>query len=413
MLPQTIHLPDMKPFKIGLITERKSPPDHRVAFIPEQCNNLLAAYPHLTIVAERSAVRAIPDHEYEHEGIEIVEDMTDCDILFGVKEVQKENLIPGMTYCFFTHTIKRQNHNKAMLRRMMDLGCSVYDYEVITDEQGTRTVAFGYYAGLVGAYSGIRGWGLRTGLFDILPAHQCGHYALLKRQIAQMPKLPPIKIVIAGRGRVGKGAKEMLDAFGIRQVDKGPFLEKQYDEAVYTVLQSGDYYALPDDKQWDSAYFHQHPGAVHSIFEPYQQVAGLLITTAFWHTDTPPLFTVADTQRPDFRIKLIADVTCDVEGFVPINLRASTIAAPFYDYDPATGQEAAAFSHPDHITLMTVDNLPCELPRDASCEFGRQLLDNFMPYLLGRDNGTAERAKILDKGRLTPRFQYLAEWVNS
>jgi hypothetical protein len=152
---------------------------------------------------------------------------------------------------------------------------------------------------------------------------------------------------------------------------------------------------------------------VHSIFTPYQRVADLLITTAFWHTDTPPLFRPAETQQPDFRIKLIADVTCDVEGFVPINLRASTIAAPFYDYDPATGQEAAAFSSPDHINLMTVDNLPCELPRDASCEFGRQLLDNFMPYLLGRDNGTAERAKILDKGQLTPRFRYLAEWVNS
>lgn len=403
----------MKSIKIGLLAERKSPPDYRVAFIPEQCNHLLASYPQLNVVVEKSPTRAIPDHEYEAEGIDVLDHINDCDIVFGVKEVPKEQLIAGMTYCFFTHTIKKQNHNKAMLKRMMELGNTVYDYELITDDKGTRTVAFGYYAGLVGAYNGLRGWGEKYGHYSLQPAHECGHFALLKRQIKDLGKLPAIKIVIAGRGRVGKGAKEMLDTFGIRQVDQQAFLEKSFEEPVYTMLQSGDYYALPNDQQWDSAYFHANPDAVTSTFWRFAQVTDLLITTAFWHPSTPPLFTVEQANDPAFKIKLIADVTCDVEGFIPITLRSSTIARPFYDYVKGQHKEADAFSSLDHITIMAVDNLPCELPRDASCEFGRQLLDNFVPYLLEGNHPVAERAKILDKGQLTPRYQYLAEWVNS
>lgn len=399
--------------KLGLLKERKSPPDYRVAFIPEQCNNLLAQYPHINIVVESSSNRSIPDAEYESEGLEVVPNLEDCDILFGVKEVPASAIIPGKTYCFFTHTVKKQPHNRHMLRQLMDMGCTVYDYELITDEHLTRTVAFGFYAGLVGAYNAIRGWGLRTSQFQLLPAYECGHYAKLKKQIQGMPALEPIKIVVAGRGRVGKGTKEMLDVFGIKQVDPHAFLEKQFDEPVYTVLHSGDYYALPDDRQWDSAYFYKHPAEVVSTFAPYAKVADVLITTAFWHPSTPPLFTKEEAAASDFKIKLIADITCDVEGFVPINLRASTITAPFYDYNPTTGTEEYAFSSADHITMMTVDNLPCELPTDASCEFGRQLIDNFMPYLLGEDNGTAERAKILDNGQLTARYAYLQEWVDA
>lgn len=400
------------PIKFGLLKERKTPPDARVAFIPEQCNNLLAQYPQLSIAVEASDIRAIPDQDYATEGLDVVSSVADCDILFSVKEVPSAAILPGKTYCMFSHTIKKQQHNKAMLRKLMDQGCTLIDYELITDEHLNRTVAFGFYAGLVGAYNAMRGWGLKTRSYTLLPAHQCGHYAILKKQVEQVPALDPIKIVVVGRGRVGKGAKEMLDVFGIRQVDKQAFLEKSFDEPVYTVLQSGDYYALPNDQQWDGAYFHKNPGSVHSIFAPYAAVADMLITTAFWHPDTPPLFTKEEAAAPGFRTKLIADITCDVEGFVPITLRATTIAQPFYDYNRTTGAEEYAFSSDDHITMMTVDNLPCELPRDASCEFGRQLIDNFIPFLLGEDNGTVERATILQSGELTQRFQYLAEWVD-
>lgn len=397
---------------IGLLKERKSPPDHRVPFLPEQCNNLLADFPHLRIAIESSAHRAVADEEYQREGLTVTQDLSECEVVFGVKEVPKEHLMAGKTYVIFSHTIKQQPQNRAMLKRMAELKITLIDYELITDAEGSRTVAFGHYAGLVGAYNGILGYGLKHQLFQLKPAHECAHYAILRREL-QKVKLPPIKVVVTGRGRVGRGIKEMLLLSGLKEVNKTDFLQQQFNVPVFTVLGSGDYYKLSEGRAWDSQYFYQHPSEVESIFAPYASVADMLITGAFWHPASPPLFRKEDIATAEFKINTIADVTCDIEGFVPITSRSSTIAEPFYDIQRSTLAEQPAFSAPENITLMAVDNLPCELPRDASSEFGHQLMSHFMPYLLGEDNGTVARATILKDGELQPRYQYLSEYLNS
>jgi saccharopine dehydrogenase (NAD+, L-lysine forming) len=398
--------------KIGLIREGKVPADQRVALTPKKSVEAQTTYPGLQVVVQSSLVRAYTDQEYRDLGLTVQDDVADCDLLLGVKEVPVALLIPNKTYLFFSHTIKKQPANRELLRAVLARNITLIDYELLTDAAGQRVVAFGRYAGIVGAYNALLTYGRKHGLYELKPAHLCVDLDDMQEEYFKVKKLPPIKIAVTGSGRVAGGALEVLDKVGIRQVTVHEFRHQDFQEPVYAQLRSRDYHRHRDGRPWDTADFHQHPENYESTFGPFLPLTDLLIACAYWHPAAPRLFSEADTQRPDFRINTIADVTCDVDGSIPVTRRAASIPAPAYDYVPATGALASPYSAPDNITVMAVDNLPCELPRNASRDFGRQLLDAVFPHLLSGDaEGVIARATIAQGGQLCPRFGYLADYV--
>ena len=399
-------------FTIGLIREGKTPPDKRVALTPKKCVEALASFPGLRVVVQSSTGRSYTDQEYRDLGLDVRDDLTDCDLLLGVKEVPPAQLIPHKTYLFFSHTVKQQPANRNLLREVLRKHITLIDYERLTNGRGERIVAFGRYAGIVGAYNGLLTYGRKHGLFALKPAHECVDMDDMQEEFFKVKKLPAIKMVVTGSGRVAQGALEVLDRMGIRRVSVYDYLYHDFNEPVYVQLHSSDYNRRRDGRVWDTQDFHKNPQAYESTFGNFLPVTDLLIACAYWHPAAPHLFSEADTRRPDFRINTIADVTCDVNGSIPTTKRNSTIAEPAFDYHPATGALEPPYARPENITVMAVDNLPCELPRNASRDFGRQLIDMVLPHLLGDDaEGVIARATIARNGELTEPYQYLADYV--
>lgn len=401
----------MNPLRIGIIKEGKVPIDKRVAFTPEQTKELKERY-QIEVKVQQSPLRTFPDHEYSALGTEVTTTVEDCDILFGVKEVPIEELIPNKTYFFFSHTIKEQPYNKSLLRAILKNNIRLIDYECLTDtKSGQRIVAFGRYAGIVGAYNGIWAFGKRYRLFDLRRANECFDYTDLKNEYSKV-KLPPIKIAVTGGGRVAKGAMEVLNGMNIRRVSPAEFIEHDFQEAVFTQLNSRDYNKHKSGELFSREEFYDSPEHYESDFLKYAHKADMLIACAFWDPDAPVLFTKEDVLDLNFKIKVIADVTCDIEGSIPSTKRPTTIDSPLYDYNPADDKEEPALSDEGNITVMAVDNLPCELPRDASRDFGRELLDNVLPHLLNKeDESVIERAIIAENGQLGKHYSYLKNYV--
>jgi alanine dehydrogenase len=397
--------------RLGIIREGKNPPDKRVPFTPKQAEEIGDLFPIVKVVCERSPIRCYQDEEYAKVGVELADDMSSCDVLMGIKEVPVDKLIADKTYLFFSHTIKKQPYNKKLLQAVLQKKIRLIDYEVLRDRLGNRLVAFGRFAGIVGAYNGLWTYGKRTNLFTMRRAHECFDINDLKLELRKV-KLPPIKIILTGGGRVGKGSMETLDTAGIRKVNPHDFLTKQFDEPVYVQLGSGDYHTRKEGGHFIRDEFHKNPERYESHFLLYTKVADILMAGAYWNPKAPVLFTKEDMQATAFKIQVIADITCDINGSVPSTLRATSIIDPLYDYDPFTHSEKPALSNPKHITVMAIDNLPCELPRSASEEFGRDLIDRILKPLFGDDSeGVIERATIAQNGELTPLFNYLKDYI--
>ena len=401
----------MENIRLGIIREGKIPPDKRVPFSPLQVIEIEQRYPHVKVVVQESAVRAFTDEEYREKGIEVRPDVSDCDILMGIKEVQIADLVPRKTYLFFSHTIKKQPYNRKLLQAVLQAKIRLVDYEALKDKLNNRLVAFGRFAGIVGAYNGLLTYGQRYKTFTLRRASGCFDLNDLKIELRKV-KLPPIKIILTGGGRVARGAMETLDTAGIRKVSPVDFLANTYDEAVYVQLSSADYHERKEGGMFNREEFHQAPQHYKGTFIRYARVADLLIAGAFWNPKAPVLFTKEEMKGPGFKLKIIADVTCDIEGSIPSTKRPSTIADPIYDYDPATDRVEPPLSNPGFITVMAVDNLPCELPRSASEEFGRDLIDKIIPALVIADkDGVLKRASITRGGKLTENFLYLSDYV--
>lgn len=397
--------------KIGIIREGKNPPDRRMALVPWQCRQLHILNPDLEFLIQKSTARCISDAMFTELGLPVVEDMQEADILMGIKEVNIEDMIPNKTYFFFSHTIKKQPHNREMLRAILQKNITLIDYECLTDELGSRVVAFGRFAGIVGAYNAILTYGKRFGLFDLKPAHQCRDLKEMKDQFKYI-QLPPVKIVVTGTGRVGKGAKEVLELMKIKQVFPQEFLRDKFNEPVYTILRSDNYYTPKNEDSGENLGFYTHPENYQADFLKYAQVSDIFISTHFWNPKAEALFTKADVRKPEFKIKVIADITCDLNGSIPTTLKSTKISEPWYDYNPETEQIETPFSQEKNITVMAVDNLPCELPLDASELFGEQLMQWVFPALLkGDKDKVLERATIAKDGQLTPAFEYLRDYV--
>ncbi len=399
--------------KIALIKERKNPPDRRVVLTPAQAKELMDQFPDLDIVAETSDIRAFSDEEYKQAGIKVVDDVSDADVLLGVKEVPVEALIPDKKYFFFSHTIKKQPYNRKLLRALLDKNITFYDHETITDAEGRRLVAFGYYAGVVGAYNTIRTYGKKTGLFDLPRAIDLKDKAQLIEKLKEIkPKLPLVKIVLTGKGRVGNGAKEILDAMGLREVSPGDFLTQTFNEPVYTQIDADWYNKRKDGQPFDFQTFFTKPELFEGNFEKFAKVADIYIAGHFYGQGAPYILTKAHVQAPDNKIKVVGDISCDIDGPVVTTIKASTIADPIYGYDPKTGQETD-YKNPEAIACMTVDNLPNEIARDASEGFGQNFEKYIIPaFFNGDKDGILARACMAKDGQLTERFKYLQDYVD-
>lgn len=397
--------------KIGIIREGKIPPDSRVALTPAQCAFIMKNFP-LEVVVEPSPVRCYKDEEYEAAGIHLTDFFYDCDLLMGIKEVPVGQLIPEKTYMFFSHTIKAQPYNRRLLQTVLKKKIRLIDYEVLTNEHGERLIAFGRFAGMVGAHNALWTYGQRSCKFKLDRLRDHFDYAEAKEKYKNI-KFPPIKIVVTGTGRVGSGAAEVLHDMGIREVSPFNFLHYNYDEAVFTHLSSKHYVARKDGKAFDYNDFYARPEYYQSAFEPYYKVADVFINGIFWDTRSPAFFTKDDMKRNDFKINVIADVTCDIapKSSIPSTLRATTIADPVFGYDPQTGTETEPY-HENVIDMMTIDNLPSELPRDASQAFGEKFINNVLPELLDDNSVVIKRATIAENGELTAYFKYLQSYVD-
>jgi alanine dehydrogenase len=397
---------------IGILREGKKPFDKRVPFTPLQCRELQETYKELKILVQPSPHRCYSDEEYRNEGVTLQEDISGCDILMGVKEVPVEELIPEKTYLFFSHTIKKQPHNKKLLQEILRKRITLVDYETLVDEEGNRVIGFGRYAGIVGAYNGIMAYGLKYGLFTLKPAHLCHDKKEMWQELERI-SLPNLRIVITGGGRVANGAIETMGALNIRKVTPYEFLHYTFREPVYVQLHSEHYHRKKDHTEFNHHDFYKHPADYESTFSlpgSYTSVCDLLIHCTFWDPRAPVLFTKEEMKNPKFRISVIADVTCDINGSIPSTERPSTIEDKFYGYNPDTMLIEEAFA-PSVITVMAVDNLPCELPRDASEGFGKHLMERVIPSLL-EDDGLIARGTIAAEGMLAERFKYLSDFVN-
>lgn len=396
--------------KIGLIREDKLPPDSRVALTPAQAAELNERDA-FTVVVQPSSLRAYSDLEYHEAGLALQEDLSDCDLLLGIKEVPIERLIPNKTYCFFAHVIKKQAYNRSLLQALLAKNIRQIDYEMLTDERGRRIIAFGYFAGMVGAHNGLWTYGQRTGLFDLPRLKDLHDYAAAKVIYNEL-QLPPLRIVLTGTGRVGKGARQVLEDMGIQRVAPKEFLEKSFDRAVFTQLECRNYVRRKDGEAFEKDHFYRHPEAYESSFEPYTRQADIFINGIYWDNAAPAFFTPEEMQAADFHIQTIADITCDIAPIasVPSTLRASTIADPVFGYDPRTNTEIPAFAERG-IDVMSIDNLPSELPRDASQAFGRMFLDKVLPEFTKPKSAMLTRATITQDGQLGKTFEYLADFA--
>ena len=396
--------------KFAVIQERKSPPDRRVVLDPKSCKNLLSTFPSAELIIESSPIRAFSDIDYSSAGLEVVADVSAAEVLIGVKEVPIEALIPNKSYFFFSHTIKKQPYNRKLLQAILDKNITLYDHETLVNESNHRLIGFGYYAGVVGAYNGLRALGLKLNCFELPKATDLNDRAALNAQL-DLLTIPNVKIVLTGSGRVGQGAKEILDHLNIKKVSVDQFINNSFKEAVYVQLDVLDYCKRKDGTTLGKKDFFNYPEAYQSTFDRFTSVADFFIAGHFYGKGAPAFFTREQAKSPRFNLKVVADISCDIDGPVACTIRPSTIDKPIYGYDAETETEVN-FSNASAIAVMAVDNLPCELPKDASEGFGHTFVEKIIPAFFNQDaSGVLKRSKMTENGKLTDAFSYLQAYI--
>lgn len=397
--------------KFGIIKERKNPPDRRVVFSPNKLAQLKSEFSEAEVVVEHSDIRIFNNEEYQNKNIEVTKDVSNCDVLLGVKEVPIDALIANKKYFFFSHTIKKQPYNRKLLKAVLDKNIELYDHETIVKANGARLIGFGRYAGIVGAYNGFRAIGLASDTFNLPKAETLDSQQELIAHLKSI-SLSPIKILLTGNGKVAYGAKEMLDAMNIKEVSVKDYLNKTFHETVYCLADVLDYNKRKDGLEIDNLDFYKHPEKYESNFMRFAAVTNFFIAGHFYGDGAPFLFTREDAKQEDFKIKYVADISCDIDGPVASTIKASTIENPVYGYN-AIKEEEVDYKNENAIVVMAVDNLPCELPKDASEGFGEMFLEHVIPAFFNDDkDGILERAKMTENGKLTTRFSYLQNYVD-
>lgn len=396
--------------KIGLIREGKIPADNRVALTPAQCKWIHKNVSHLKICVQSSPDRCFTDKEYQLAGVEVKEDISDCDILLGIKEVPVKNLIAGKTYLFFSHTKKMQAHNQPLLKAILDKKITLMDYECLEHDDGQRIIGFGFFAGVVGAHNGMMAYGQRTGLFQLERVYKQRSFRELIHNYFGL-RLPNVKIAVTGSGRVAHGILEVMNLMGIHEVEPDEYMTRRFSYPVYTQLKGAELYERKDNGKYSREEFHNHPELYRCKFLPYTSQTDILMNGVYWEKGVPRLFESTDVQRDDFIIQTIADITDDTGGSVPINAGDQTIEDPVYGIDKNSLEKTAPYLK-NSIDIMAVGNLPNELPRDASRYFGEQLIKHVLEDLTGNGSAIIDRATMVKQGELTALYSYLQDFAN-
>ena len=395
--------------KIGLIKEGKIPADNRVALTPAQCKWIHNNFDSFQVIVQSSSTRCFSDREFSMAGAEVRDDVRDCQILLGIKEVPVEQLIPKKTYLFFSHTKKEQPRNQKLLRAILDNQITLIDYECLEHEDGQRIIGFGFFAGVVGAHNGMMEYGNRTRTFKLDRVYKQRSFRELIHTYFGL-RVPNIKIVVTGSGRVAHGVVEIMNLMGVVEVEADEFLEKKFSYPVYSQIKGADLYERRDDKTYSREDFHLHPENYQCKFLPYAAVADILMNGVYWEKNIPRLFDKSDVQKENFNIQTIADISDDADGSVPINLGDQSMDDAVYGVDRKTLQKTPPYL-PGSIDIMAVGNLPNELPRDASRYFGEQLIKYVLPDLLSGVSPILEKATIVKDGKLTEYFTYLMDYA--
>ncbi|MEJ7738536.1 MAG: NAD(P)-dependent oxidoreductase [Chitinophagaceae bacterium] len=395
--------------KLGLISEGKIPLDNRVALIPSQCKWIHKNIEQVNIVVQSSTKRCFSDREYGAAGVEVQQDISDCDILLGIKEVPAEQLIDGKTYLFFSHTKKKQPHNQRLLQSILKKNITLIDYECLEFEDGQRIIGFGFFAGVVGAHNGMMAYGKRTGLFNLAKVHEHKTFRKLIHTYFGL-RLPILKVAVTGSGRVASGILEIMNLLGIIEVEPEEYLERAFSYPVYVHLKGAHLYAHHETGKYSREDFHSRPQNYRCLFQPYSAQTDILMNGIYWDTGIPRLFEWQHMVDKSFRIQTIADITDDRNGSVPCNIGDAGINDPVYGVDRISRLRTVPYL-PGSIDLMAVNNLPNELPRDASRYFGEQLLKFVLEELLSDSSAIIERATIVKKGQLTMPYKYLEDYA--
>ena len=398
--------------KIGILREEKIPRDNRVPLTPSQCRMLMEEYPELWIAVQPSEHRCYTNDEYRYQGVPVREDLSGCDYLLGVKEIPAQFISHGKTYLFFSHTIKAQPQNKAMLKAILEKKCTLIDYECLKDKHGKRIIAFGRWAGIVGGYHALRMIGIRSGMFHIKQMSECHNFAEAQKELGKL-NLPAWNIALTGTGRVSDGVDFLLNLARVRKVQPHDLLRQQFSEAVYAQLESKHLFYREGHEEFDAKDYHSNPEQYKSAFYPFTKVCDMFINGIYWDKRIPVFFTKAQMRESDFCIRQIADITCDIapDASVPSTLIASKIDAPYYGYNPKTESIVEPFTD-DVIDVMAIDNLPNELPRDASEDFGNMLISRVIPKILKGDSVVINQATIVKYGNLNEPYLYLQPYVS-
>lgn len=398
--------------KIGLIREEKNPPDTRVALSPDMCAAIMKNHPQVDILVEPSPNRCFPDAAYEAAGLTVTDNLTACDVLLGIKEVPVEKLMENKTYMFFSHTKKKQPYNQKLMQALINKRIRMIDYECLTHADDQRILGFGFFAGVVGAHNGLMTYGKKWGKFKLKAAHACADMQEMVAQYQQV-KLPAIKIAVTGSGKVAAGVLEIMNRFDVEYVEPEDYLTNDFDYPVYTHLKGHTLYVRKDNGSYNRDDFHRYPDHYQCLFRRYLRATDVLMNGVYWQDPIPRLFEKEDVRAADYRMMVISDITCDIDGSVPINLGASTIANPVYGVRRDNLAQAPPYLHTkDIIDVMAVDNLPNELPCDASIYFGQHLEKHVLSELLyNPDSDIIARATICKDGQLTPYYEYLSDYA--
>ena len=392
---------------IGLIREGKIPADNRVALTPSQCRWILKNTD-FKIFVQPSDKRCFQDKEYERSGVMLQEDLSNCDLLLGIKEIPVDMLLAEKMYMFFSHTKKMQPYNQKLMHAMVDKKITLIDYECLEHEDGQRIIGFGFFAGIVGAHNGIMAYGERTGAFKLGRVYEQKDYLELIHTYFGL-KLPPIKIAVTGSGRVAHGILEIMNLMDVQEVEPEDYLSKEFSYPVYVHLKGSALYLHREKRTYSREDFHTHPENYECLFYPYCFETDILMNGVYWDKNIPRLFEAADIKTNDFRIQTIADITDDTNGSVPINYGDCTMNDPVYGVDRTTLKKTKPYLN-NSIDVMAVGNLPNELPRDASRFFGEQLIKHVLSDFL-KGSGIIQNATILKAGKLTSNFEYLSAYA--
>lgn len=394
---------------IGLIREGKIPQDNRVALTPAHCKWLQQKFTDIKVVAQQSPGRCYTDAEYERAGVEVKEDLSDCNLLLGIKEVPVDMLLDGKRYMFFSHTKKLQAGNQKLFRAILDKKITLIDYECLEHNDGTRIIGFGFFAGIVGAHNGMMAYGNRTGAYKLARVGSVNSFQKLIHTYFGL-KLPNIKIAVTGSGRVAHGVLEIMNLLGIHEVEPDEYVERAFSYPVYVHLKGMNLYAHKDTGKYNRNDFHSNPQNYNCRFTEYISNTDILINGIYWEKNIPRLFEMDDIKKDNFRIQTIADITDDLHGSVPCNLGDSTIDDPVYGVDKTSFEKTAPYL-PNSVDIMAVGNLPNELARDASRYFGEQLIKYVLDDIRTGGSKLISDATLVDAGKLNEPYQYMKEYA--